>query len=410
MNAYDAIITKQAELTALAATLAAEDRKPTDEEKARLTALKSEVEEIRKSWESDGRRRFLEGITKPASEPSPVILKSGESFATHIKGTYSDEFERLSMSRLMKGYIVGDWSGAELEQKAMASSPTSAGGILIPAPLAARIIDIARNRAVALQAGVSTVPMSTSTLKLARVTGGLTASWYSEAAAITPSDATLDSVTFTARKLAALVVVNNELLEDAQNADTVIQNAIGQALALELDRVILRGSGTPPEPRGIYGASGVSTVASVGTPADFDKFLTAVYTLSKDNYSASGIIMAPRTAESLAKLKSGITNDKTPLAIPPDYARLPKFVTNQIPTNLGGGTNESFAIVGQFDQCALGLRQTLQIEVSREGSYDDGSAVRSAFQKDQTLIRAILRADVQLLQPKAFCNMLAITA
>ncbi len=408
MNAYDAIVTKQAELTALAATLAAEDRKPTDDERARLIALKSEVEDIRKSWESDGRKRFLDGIARPPADSGPVVLKSIDSYATHIKGSYPDEFERLNLGRLLKGYIAGDWSGAELEQKAMASSPTSAGGILIPAPLAARVIDIARNRAVALQAGVSTVPMTTSTLKLARVTGNPTAGWYNEAAAITPSDGTLDSVTFTARKLAALVVVNNELLDDAQNADTVVQTAIGQAMALELDRVILRGSGTAPEPRGIFGASGVSTVAAVGIPANYDPFLTAIYQLAKDNWAATGIIMAPRTGESLAKLKTGIASDKTPLTAPADYVRLPKFITGQIPTNLGAGTNESFAIVAQFDQVALGLRQTLQIEVSREGAYDDGTAVRSAFQKDQTLIRAILRADVQILQPKACCNLLAI--
>ena len=408
-NAYDQVVTKHSELSALVAKLAGEDRKPTDDERARLTALQAEVDAIKSSWESDGRTRFLEGLQRPTLSSGPVVLKASQSYADVLKGTYPVEWDRLSLGRVMRGYLTGDWSGAELEQKAMASSPTSAGGILIPAPLAARIIDIARNRAVAFQAGVVTVPMTTATLKLARVTQDVTAGWYSEAGAITVSDAAFDSVTFTARKLAALVVVNNELLDDAQNIDTVIQDSIAAALALELDRVVLRGSGSAPQPQGLRSASGINTTASVGTPANYDKFLTAIFEVVKDNYRPNAAIYSARTAETLAKLKTGISGDNTPLAVPREFAELNKLVSNQIPDNLGGGTNESIAFIGQFDQVAVGIRQSLQVEVSREGAYDD-SGVKSAFQKDQTLIRATLRADVQILQPKAICEMTGITA
>jgi hypothetical protein len=47
----------------------------------------------------------------------------------------------------------------------------------------------------------------------------------------------------------------------------------------------------------------------------------------------------------------------------------------------------------------------LRIEVAREGSYDVDGTHYSAFQKDQVLVRATLRADVQALQPTAFCVM-----
>ena len=81
-----------------------------------------------------------------------------------------------------------------------------------------------------------------------------------------------------------------------------------------------------------------------------------------------------------------------------------------MPNNLGTGANESQAFIGQWDQLALGLRSSLQIEVSREGGYFDGSILQSAFSRDQTLIRAILRADWQMLHAGAFAEVTGILA
>jgi HK97 family phage major capsid protein len=89
---------------------------------------------------------------------------------------------------------------------------------------------------------------------------------------------------------------------------------------------------------------------------------------------------------------------------------LQKFATNQVPSNLGVGVNESQAFVGQWDQLALGLRSSIQIEVSRDAGYFDGSAQQSAFSKDQTVIRAILRADWQPLHTSAFAEVTGILA
>ncbi len=410
-TALDSIIEKHAELTGLVAKIGSEKRMPTDEELARIQSLNSEVETVRKSWESTGRAVFLAGVRGSQSQADgPKVLKSSETLVDTWKGSYEPEYERCSIGKILKGYIIGNWDGAELEQKAMASSPTSAGGVNIPVPLAARIIDLARNNAVVMRAGAVTVPMDTATLKLARSTQDITAGWYSEAGAIAASDMAFDSVTFTARKLAALVVVNNELLEDAQGVDAAIESSIAQKLGLELDRVALVGTGTAPEPRGLQNISGINTVTSTGTPADYAKFLTAYYSIIADNFMPNAAVYSPRTAETLAKLVTGISGDKTPLTPPREWTDLTRLVSNQVPNNLGGGTNESLAFMGQWNQLAVGIRKTLTIEVSREGAYDVSGTVYSSFQKDQTLVRAIMRVDVQCFQPTAFCLMSGVTA
>lgn len=401
-----------------------ENRKLTDQEQTELRGVERQLDadeyeglygeppKPNVQQPSDGQRRFAAPVETRGTEKRR-ILTAEHRMAEHVRGSYPAEFDGLSIGRLLRGYLTGEWAGAELEARAMASSPTTAGGILIPTPLSARIIDKARNLAAVMRAGAVTVPMTTATLKMGRLTADFTAAWYDEAGAISASDGTLDSVTFTARKLAALVVVNNELLEDAQGIDDVVENSLARALALKLDYTALFGSGTPPEPKGLYSDTDATVIESVGTPSNFAKFVEAIFDVRGENHEPNAVLYSARTAETLAGLVTGITGDNTPLAAPADFAALTKFVTNQIPDSLSYGspvtTENSAAFVGQWNQMAVGVRSNLVIEVAREGAYNEGGTVYSAFQKDQTLIRAILRADVQRLQPKAFCVMKGIT-
>lgn len=308
------------------------------------------------------------------------------------------------MGKLIRGYVTGDWIGASLEQKAMGSSPLSSGGMMIPTPLAADVIDLARNQTRVLQAGAITVPMTSATLKYARLSQDVSTAWTAEAANIALSSAAFDAVTFTSHKLAALVAIDNELLEDATNADAVVQNSIAKALALALDYAALYGTGSGPQPLGLHGI--VPALAAAGAPT-YDVFLNAIASVRGANFEPNAVIYNARTINSLSRLKTSYGEYLDP---PVDYVALQKLVTNLVPTNLGTGTNESQAFVGQWDQLALGLRSSLQIEVSREAGYFDGSAQQSAFSKDQTVIRAILRADWQPLHLGAFTEVTGILA
>jgi HK97 family phage major capsid protein len=95
-----------------------------------------------------------------------------------------------------------------------------------------------------MRAGATTVPMTAQTLKVARLTGEGSPSWKNENAAITNQDMTFDAVTFTARTLTRLIRLSRELFEDADpSAGDVISRSFAAQIALELDRVALRGSG-----------------------------------------------------------------------------------------------------------------------------------------------------------------------
>jgi HK97 family phage major capsid protein len=390
MNHYEELVKKQAEISTIVSTLAAENRTPNDSEKAQLDTLKGDVAAIKANFESEGRKAFLGSLE--TKQDKRVLLAKGESFESTV--SFPDEHKRLSIGKLLRGWIDGDWTGAELEQKAMTSSPTTAGGMLIPTVLSSRIIDVARAKAAVFQAGATTVPMSSNNLKVARATQDISAAWYNPNAAIAESDMVFDSVDFTARKMGCLVRVENELLEDATGIDEAITNSIGSAIALELDRVGLLGPGVAPQPQGLYANTDVNAVAAFGVPADYAKFLTGYFNVVGYNFAPNAVIYNSRTAAKLASLVSGIAGDKTQLAEPKPWDAVTKYVSNQIPNaNLPGAT-DSAAFLGEWRYLWVGLRRNILLEVSREAG--------DVFSKDQTLIRATWRGDVQLAQPKAF--------
>ncbi|HUG47981.1 MAG TPA: phage major capsid protein [Candidatus Limnocylindria bacterium] len=340
----------------------------------------------------------VEGGAYRSGDDSVRILKAEERMASVVPAGAPAGF---TMRDYMRGIVTGEWGDIPHEARAMSVGTDGAGGFLVPEPLSARVIDKARNQARIFQAGALTVPMASSTMKLARVAGDPTAAWKLENAAATVSDMTLEQVELTARTLIGYVKSSVELIEDsAPGVDDIIENALASALALELDRAALRGSGTPPEPQGVRNATGV-TLQSQGTNGaaltSYDALSTAVQTVQANNFEPNAVIYSPRTAGTLDRLKD-TTNQ--PLRPPPSFEELRKFVTKQIPEDLthGTATNASEAYVAQWNQLLIGMRQRLRIEASREAA----DATDSAFRQLQVHIRAYLRADVAVAQPPAF--------
>jgi Phage capsid family len=144
---------------------------------------------------------------------------------------------------------------------------------------------------------------------------------------------TFDSVTFTARTLVRLVTLSVELFEDADpSSEDVIARSFAAQLALELDRVALRGSGTAPEPRGVLNTSGTTTTthgANGANITNYDWLLDAAGAVLANNFDPNAHIVAPRTVTSLAKLKEATTN----AYLAPPGSLLPRLPTKQIPIN-----------------------------------------------------------------------------
>ena len=346
-----------------------------------------------------------------APEGRARVLTRGQKMADFAGTGYPmgpDDGSSLGLHRYLKAVVTGDWTGLPSGAKAQAVGVGALGGFIVPTQLSTQIIDLARNASVAIRAGALTVPMDTSELTMARLAGDGSGSWKQENAAAAVSDLSFERVTFKARTLVAIVKSSVELFEDASTLEATVEGSLGAALALELDRAALRGSGAAGEPLGILNQPGVTITGSIGSPADYVSTSdTPTRTLREANAAEPyAFVSAPRTFESLEKLKTGIAGDLTRLAPPPAWNAYQRFSSNQVPINLGGGTNESEAYVGDFAQLMIGVRTQLAIEVSRQAS--DSSS--SAFTNLQVWIRAYLRADIQLAHPDHFNVLTGILA
>jgi HK97 family phage major capsid protein len=94
-------------------------------------------------------------------------------------------------------------------------------------------------------------------------TGGIKAYWESEAAAITQSKPQLREINVRLHKLAALVPVTEEMLEDAGSIDGYLRSKMPEAIDWQASLAIVRGTGVG-QPLGFMTAPALVTQAAEG--------------------------------------------------------------------------------------------------------------------------------------------------
>jgi len=308
----------------------------------------------------------------------------------------AQEAEEFSLGAAIRGMCTSDWSGAEVERRALAEGTGAAGGFLTPELLSGGFIDRVRNATRVLEAGATTVPLESDQQSIPRLATGVTGAWRNENTAVVQQDATFERVTFAPKTLAVETLLSFELAEDmAPDSAAAIDHELSAALALELDRVALRGSGTAPEPRGIRNQTGVPITAFGGAngaaPTNYDVLVDLAATVKAANFEPDAAIYASRTGQSFSKLKD-TTNQ--PLARAPMLTSISELTSNQVPIALtvGTSTDTSEIYVGQWDELLIGVRPQIGVRFVRESSADTL----------QWKITAYLRADTQLRHPAAF--------
>lgn len=287
-----------------------------------------------------------------------------------------------------RGYVTGDWRDYRNAIKnQMGTGTDSDGGFLVPAPLSTDVIDRLRSAAPIFTAGATTVPMTSKTLDIARVSADVDTTWHAENATITASKPTLEQVTFTAKTLPVLTKASRELAEDAPNTGAVVAQSIAGATAVELTRAALRGDGTSNDPTGVLNQTGVQTTAVAGD-ADWTTVANGVRDIQQENAQPNASILTPRTATAL-ELQTDSNGQFLPP--PPMVERLDRYPTTVIPTDLGAGS-ETEIYTADWTKLLVGMRTQLRIEPLRERFADDGQVAWLSW----------LRVDFQLEHPKAF--------
>jgi HK97 family phage major capsid protein len=374
-------------------------------ERGEVESIKRELDELRKHAPKPFNPRLAQGRTPATGDAAASDCLKPEERVTdwlqergQLPARGFDDAERLSFGKLVRGAVTGRWTGAEHEQRALSESALGDGGYLLGPELSSTVIDRVRNQMRVMQAGATTVPLTTQTTYMARLASGTTpVAWHAESGLVSTSDMGFERVVFTAKTLPVIVKISAELFEDlSPEATTTIENEISLALSLELDRACLRGSGVDPEPTGVLNQAGV-TITSLGsngaTPNYWDTLVDGISVVRNNNIEPSAVLWASRTEQTHAKFKTSIGSYAEP---PSSVGQIPRLVTNQIPVNLhvGSSSDCSEIYVGRWSDVLVGVRTDMRFQVRvLDQRYIDNLRYG---------LLCYLRADVQLAHPAAF--------
>lgn len=288
-------------------------------------------------------------------------------------------------------------------KRAMSESVAASGGLLV-APQIGEFIELLYAVTLAYRLGARDYEFNRQ-VDFGKMTAGVTAYYGGELALMVPSTPSVGQVKMSAKKAYAITLLSNEILRNPSvSSDALVRDDMLKAIALKRDSSFYRGTGTEYAPKGwknwIKSANknGQSGTALANKVSDLIKAISLVDESNIDlEMNRGAFAMAPRSKWALAATLDSQGNFVfAAMLASGQLFGFPIGTTTQIPTNLGGGTNESEIYFGVHNDVFLGRDSTqpLQVEVFPNGAVHDGSAVVSGISTDQSAIRALEAHDV----------------
>lgn len=356
-------------------------------------------------------------VFRSASGRSTRSFKPNERMASRYSGERLNgvAVSEINLGRALRGLVTADWRGADAEYRALAGTSATGGQTLLPTPLSAQFIDLARAASVCVQAGMQTLDLTGlgqgSHHTIAKATADPSAGWYAESAEITPSDPAFGAIEFIARKGVVLTKLSRELFQDAQNADTILEQVLTGALAVAIDAAALEGTGAADDqPLGLANiptSDGISEIlmaadgavptngaTGVSGPA---KLLEVASAVRQHNATPNALISSPRTWSRYAGLKDA---NYQPLRLGAGLDELPWYTSTSISDarTQGTGADASNLYAGDFAQLLLGVRQDIDVYVTRD----------AAITTDELYIIVTWRGDVHPTRAGSFGRLVGI--
>lgn len=338
---------------------------------------------------------------------------------------FADDIAQESRDLVLAGSAVDPEELKALRkhyQKDMSWNIDTAGGTLVPAPAQGELIELLRNKTCLMEAGARVMPLpAQGSIALPKQTGASTAYWVGENTTITNSDLTTGDLLLKAKKLAARVLVPNELFRySSPAADAMVREDLAKQLQLGLDTAGLTGVGSATTPKGIFNYSSINsyTPKKQGTngdafgPEDFFGMIGKVASVNGVvNEESFAFIVRPELFFNIVAKRADAVSagDRQGSFIQWSFdpqgnityraAGKRVVVSNQIAadrTKAGSGATLTRILGGDMSQWIIAMAAALEIDQNR---YSD-----TAYTKDQTDVRAILQVDMGPRHEESFAS------
>jgi HK97 family phage major capsid protein len=278
----------------------------------------------------------------------------------------------------------------------LAAKTTNAGKELVFTEYGS-FIEMLRNRAMVIALGATVLPGLQGNVGFPRQIGAGTLTWGVEnpGTDVAESNLTLDQVVLSPKTAQSTTSYSRQLLaQSAIDVDGLVMDDLAAINALGIDKAAI--DGVAPAPTGIYTASGVNSVAFTGT-VTFANVVQMETEVAADNADVGTMAyLATPAARGKAKVTPELigTGFSQPIWRDGTVNGYRAEVTNQLPKNLGVGTNEHGLIFGVWSQLMIGEWGVLEIITDPYAKKKQGMIELTSF----------LLADVQLRHGESFCK------
>lgn len=271
------------------------------------------------------------------------------------------------------------------------TTDSGSAGVLVPQPLQREIIELLRPQTTFLQGNPRRVPLTHGKFKQPRGASGAQAGYVGEGALKPITDVTFDRVELSAKKLAAIVPLTDEAKAwSLPDLEAYVRADLQRTLSQAIDTAAYWGPGTSSAPKGILTLAGIGSRDTVATDpkqptiTEIDREASwAILSLTAANIPASpswAWLLSYRTLEYLKNIRVGGTNGD--LAYPelhganPTWKGFRVFVTNQVPDNGGGTTDESSISLIDFAHVLFGEEPGgTRVKVSDQATLQVGTEI-----------------------------------
>ncbi len=350
--------------------------------------MEADIDKMGREIEALERAEALEAkLKEPTSEP---IIGNPSGSKTKNRATATDEYKNTFWAAMRTPMMMMDMKNIK---NALQVGTDSEGGYLVPDEFEQTIIDGLKENNI--MRGISRIIQTSSgDRKIPVVASHGTAAWTAEEALITESDDAFGQITLSAYKLATLIKISNELLNDSVfDIETYIANEFSRRIGSAEEEAFLTGDGSN-KPTGIFASSGggeVGVTAASGTAITFDEIYDLYYSLKGVYRRNATWIMNDTTVKAIRKLKDGNGQylwQPAGMGTPDTLLNVPILTSSYVPEISSSNTPIAF---GDFSYYWIADRQGTTLKRLNE--------LYAA--NDQTGFIATERVDGKLVLPEA---------
>jgi len=356
------------------------------------------------SGDEDGLARDAIASGQSVSDFQAALLTKVKALASEKTapiGMNDKEVQAFSFTRLLNAMATNDWSGAGFEREVCAATALKTGrrgkGSLVPTDVIARpqnvittsgaaptiqtdvlaqsFIELLRNKMRVRSLGATVLGGLEGNLSIPRMSGGASSFWVAEGAQPAQSQAVFDAVALAPKGVAAQTQVTTQtLIQSGLDMEALLRNDIATSMALAIDAAAISGSGLAGQPTGILNTAGIGSVLAGGAAlTNADLLIDLEAALSDVNADEGNLayLTNSKVIAALKKLKTTTgeylwTNAPTgeyPSATLGDINGYGVSRSNQVPSNLGAGANQSAVLFGNWSDLLIGEWGVLDLTV-----------------------------------------------